>query len=267
MRRGKRYDIMSEDRIKSVLKTETIGQKIFAFWSISTTNDFAYRMAEQGEREGALVIAEQQERGRGRNSRTWISPFSKGLWFSLILRPELPSAQAGLIPYVASVSVAEAVENKLALKPSLKWPNDLLIKQKKICGILSEVEFLNGKIKFIILGIGINVNQMVNDFPAELIETATSLRVESETVIDRAELLAEILERFEQNYLQTKAGSFENILTHWKKRCPNIGRPISIRQEENIYHGIFKDIDKNGYLILQAESGAEEKIVAGDLVS
>lgn len=266
MRRGTRYDIMSENRIKSVLKTDIIGQKIYAFWSIGTTNDFAYRMAEHGEQEGALVIAEQQERGRGRKARTWNSPFSRGLWFSLILRPDLPSSQAGLIPYIAGVSIAEAVENLLNLKPKLKWPNDLLIMKKKFCGILSEVEFENGRIKFIILGIGINVNQKAGEFPNELNELATSLRIEANTRIDRADLLAEILARFEQNYEVSKDGDFCAILKSWKNRSLHFNKNIVIMQENKRFEGLFKEIDKEGCLILQTKKGKEIKIVAGDFV-
>jgi len=262
----KRIDILSEDRIKSVIKTSLFAQKIYAFWSISTTNDFAYRMALQGDKEGTLVIAEKQIRGRGRKSRTWDSSFSKGLWFSLILRPEMPSHRAGLIPFIASVSIAEAIENKLNLQPDMKWPNDLLLGGKKCCGILSEAEFVNNKIKFIILGIGINVNHNPNDFPDELKNIATSLRIQSEKRVDRADLLAEILFRLEQNYQNIKVSGFEETLSNWKRRCSKFKKRVVIEMEGQKLSGKFIDLDEGGGLILKTEKGEQKKVVAGDLI-
>ncbi|MDZ7377400.1 MAG: biotin--[acetyl-CoA-carboxylase] ligase, partial [candidate division KSB1 bacterium] len=143
------FDLLSEDKLKSVIKTELFAKKIYSFWSIGSTNEFAHNRAIQGEPEGTLVIAEQQVRGRGRKNRRWESPFNKGLWFSVVLRPNIVSDQVGLIPFLAGVAVAEGIENFTGLKPEVKWPNDLLLNGKKICGILSEAEFQNGKIRFI----------------------------------------------------------------------------------------------------------------------
>ncbi|HEX9972575.1 MAG TPA: biotin--[acetyl-CoA-carboxylase] ligase, partial [bacterium] len=222
------FDLLSEERIKAALRTELLGNRIYAFWSIGSTNEFAYRRALQGDREGVLVIAEQQTKGRGRKSRYWDSPFYKGLWFSLILRPDIQSSQAGLLPYLAGVSVAEAVENLLKLTPDLKWPNDLLFQGKKFCGILSEVEFKNGKVKFIILGIGINVNQKVDEFPEQYRNQATSLRQECNNRIDRAELLTEVLFCLEQNYNSIGAHGLNEIVNKWKKKCRQFGKEIVI---------------------------------------
>ncbi len=263
---GIRYDLLSEDRIKSVLKSRFIPQKVYAFWSIGTTNDFAYRMAQQGDGDGTLVIAEKQERGRGRKSRTWDSPFLRGLWFSLILRPDLPSAKAGLIPYLAGVSVSEAVESMLNIQPDMKWPNDLLINNKKFCGILSEVDFNNGKVNFIVLGIGINVNQLASEWPKDIVKTATSLRLATEKIIDRAELLAEILLKLEENYEHAKIDGFEGILRKWKKRCSKVRKEIVIQQENQRFQGKFVNIDEDGCLLLKYENGEIKKIFAGDIL-
>ena len=261
------FDVLSENRIKSVLKTKLFGQKIFAFWSISTTNDFAYRRATQGEKEGALVIAEKQERGRGRKLRVWDSQFGKGLWFSLILRPDLPSSKSGLIPYLAGVSVARAVENLTGLQPDLKWPNDLMLNDKKCCGILSEVHFDNSKIAFLILGIGINVNHNPGEWTDDINEIATSLRIEKNKRIDRAELLAEILFQLEQLYEDVKINGFDNLLNQWKKRCSKYKKFITIEQENKKIEGIFFDLDKEGCLILKTKDGEMKKIFAGDVVT
>ncbi|MCI0495775.1 biotin--[acetyl-CoA-carboxylase] ligase [candidate division KSB1 bacterium] len=259
------FDLLSEERIKAALKTDLLGNRVYAFWSVGSTNEFAYRRALQGDLEGVLVIAEQQTKGKGRKSRHWDSPFYKGLWFSLILRPDIEASKAGLLPYLAGVSVAEAVENLLKLTPDLKWPNDLLFQGKKFCGILSEVEFQNGKVKFIILGIGINVNQKPDEFPEQYQHQATSLRQNYNSRIDRAELLAEVLYCLEQNYKSIATYGLNEIVSKWKKRCPQFGKEIVIIQDDVQVQGQFVDIDDNGCLILQTESGAIKKIVAGDI--
>ncbi len=260
------YDVLSENRIKSVLKTKLMGKKIYAFWSIGTTNDFAYLRATQDEPEGALVIAEKQERGRGRKARTWDSQFGKGLWFSIILRPDLPSNKSGLIPYLAGVSVAQAVEKIIGLRPDLKWPNDLLLNGKKFCGILSDVQFDNGNIAFIILGIGVNVNHNPAEWSAEVNDLATSLRIESNRRIDRAEMLAEILACLERNYEKFKADGMGEILNQWKQRCPTFKKNITVLQEKQKLTGLFFDLDEEGCLVLKANDGKMIKIITGDII-
>ncbi len=260
------FDLLSDDKIKSVIKTELLAQKIYAFWSVGSTNEFAYSRAVQGESEGTLVIAEQQSKGRGRKLHNWDSPFNKGLWFSLILRPEVPAARAGLVPYLAGISVAEAVETYTGLKPAVKWPNDLLLSGRKFCGILSEVEFENSKIKFIVLGIGINVNHKKEEFPEEFREMATSLRIERDARLDRADFLAEVLLRIENNYNDLKQNGFKNIINRWKKRCPQLGKKVTIVQNDEKYQGIFEDLNDEGCLMLRTNEGELKKIVAGDLI-
>ena len=259
------FDLLSPEKLKSVIKTELLAQKIYAFWSVGSTNEFAYLRALQGEMEGTLVIAEQQSKGRGRKSRAWDSPFNKGLWFSLILRPELPASQAGLVPYLAGVSVAEAIENFTGLKPEVKWPNDLLLNGKKFCGILSEVEFENRMIKFIILGIGINVNHKKEEFPEEFRKQATSLRIESDSQIDRADFLATVVEQLETNYQKMRQNGFEDIIKRWKNRCPQLGKNVVIIQDDKKYEGIFEDLNNEGCLLLRTKAGEIKKIVAGDV--
>jgi BirA family biotin operon repressor/biotin-[acetyl-CoA-carboxylase] ligase len=259
------FDLLSEDKIKSVLHTEFLAKKVYAFWSVGSTNEFAYRRASQGEKEGILVIAEEQTKGKGRKSRQWDSPFNKGLWFSLILRPELSAAMAGIVPYLAGVSVAEAVENFLGLKPDVKWPNDLLLNGRKFCGILSEVEFENGQINFIILGIGINVNHKKDEFPEEFRAQATSLRIESDLRIDRADFLAEVLLQLEKNYSYMKQNGFEDIINKWKKRCTQFGKEIIVVQDDDKYQGVFEELDDKGCLLLRTKDGKLKKIVAGDI--
>lgn len=265
MTEKKNYDLLTRDKIKTVLTTQLFGNKIFAFWSIGSTNEFAYTRALQGETEGTLVIAEEQRKGRGRMSRHWDSIFNKGLWFSLILCPNLAASNAGLIPYLGSVSVAEAVENFINLTPDVKWPNDLLFHSRKFCGILSEVEFDHKKVKFIILGIGINVNHRLEDFPEQYRDRATSLRIVTNRKINRLDLLAQVISRLEDNYLHVIKYGFDPILIKWKQRCPQFGKNIVIIQDDVKFEGKFKDLDREGRLMLQMRSGELKRIVAGDI--
>ena len=267
MRRSVKYDLLSENRIRASLDTSFMGEKIYAFWSVGSTNEFAYRVAAKGEKEGTLVIAERQEHGRGRLARKWDSPFAKGLWFSLILRPDLPASRAGILPYIASVSIAEALEENFNFQPEIKWPNDLLYQGKKFCGILSEADFKDDRINFVVLGIGIDVNQKPRDWPKELKDVATSLRMISDKWIDRAELLAMILESMERNYQYFKINGINDIMEKWKNRCPRYKKNIVIEQMGKKIEGRFRDIDDDGYLILRQKSGEVIRVSAGDILS
>jgi BirA family transcriptional regulator, biotin operon repressor / biotin---[acetyl-CoA-carboxylase] ligase len=260
------FDVLSENKIKSAIKTNLFGNKIYAFWSVSSTNDFAYRLAMQGEDEGALVIAEQQKRGRGRQARVWDSQFGKGLWFSIIMRPDLPSSKSGLIPFLAGLSVLIAVQNITGLHLDLKWPNDIIINKKKCCGILSEVNFNNSKIDFIILGIGINVNHNHGDWHEQVNKVATSLRIEKKERINRSELLNEVLCQLELHYEDVKKNGFDGILDQWKKNCSNFKKTITVVQEDTEISGTFFDLDEKGCLLMEVKDGKTIKIVAGDVL-
>jgi BirA family biotin operon repressor/biotin-[acetyl-CoA-carboxylase] ligase len=259
------FDLITSDRIIASLKTKRFGKKVHAFWQVGSTNRFATRAAARGEPEGTLVIAEMQKRGKGRLKRSWDSRFGKGLWFSIILRPSFPGSRAGLFTYLAGVSVAQAVENVTGLIPDFKWPNDLLYKNKKFCGILSEVEFTDGNIDFIILGIGINVLHRKSDFPGILSQNATSIVIETSKRSDRIELLSEIMARLESNYERCISRGFESIIDYWKSRCPLLGEEIRILQNNQHLSGIFEDLDENGCMMLRKNDGSLTRVIAGDM--
>jgi len=271
-------DLLLKEEILSGLETEVFGREIHAFQRITSTNDFAYKLAERGGKEGTLVIAEEQTRGRGRVGRAWYSPKGMGLWFSLILRPPIRSDEVNLLTFLSALSVAEVVERRFKINVGVKWPNDLLINGRKFCGILSELSFEAERINFVIVGIGINLNQEVRDFPPELQTTATSLRIELRYKVDRVKLLREILKRFEENYFLAIQGmpfageswavnspGFKKIIEEWERRCVIFGKRVTVSWGENRTTGVAQGIDELGRLILRGDDGIEERILAGDV--
>lgn len=271
-------DLLLKDEILSGLETKLFGRGIYAFQRIASTNDFAYKIAERGEKEGTLVIAEEQTRGRGRMGRIWHSPKGMGLWFSLILRPPIRSDEVNLLTFLSALSVAQVVERRSKINVGVKWPNDLLIKGRKFCGILSELSFEDKRINFAIVGIGINLNQQERDFPPELRSKATSLRIELGDKVDRVRLLQEILKRLEENYFLAiedipflrqgwamNSPGFGKIIREWESRCVIFGKKVTVIWGENQVTGIAQGIDKLGRLILKVKEGSEVKILAGDV--
>ena len=230
---------ISSEEIQNRITNQIIGQRVFAFGDISSTNEYAKRLAREGAAEGCLVIAEHQTKGRGRFNRAWHSARGKGLWFSIILRPAIQLAKAGIVSILAAVSVAEAVEKLTPLKTELKWPNDVLIDKKKVCGILIETEVVQDKLEFLILGIGINVSQVRNDFPEEVHNTATSLLLESKCQPDRVELLLQILNSLDHNYKKLKVGQTTAIINQWSRKCFQIKKQITIQQGHREIEGVF----------------------------
>lgn len=255
---------LNEEEIQKRLKSKLIAKKIYAFGQLSSTNSYAKRLAQEGVPEGSLIISDQQTKGRGRLGRSWESPPGKGLWFSLILRPDISIDKAGIISLLAGVSIAEAVEKITNLIPILKWPNDLLINSKKFCGALIETEIESRRLSFIILGIGINVNQSEVDFSEEIRNYATSLQIESKGSIDRLNLLVEVLHFLEKQYLEFKTGKISMILDAWKRRCPYLNKKLIIRQNAREIEGIFEDLDEGGRLLLRLAHGEIKQFSVGD---
>lgn len=253
------------EAVQTKLHTKVIGRKFHVFRRIHSTNDLASRLAAEGVVDGTVVLAEEQTAGRGRWGRKWESCFGKGLWFSVVLRPGLPSTQAGLFNFLAGISVADAFWNEVQLAPDLKWPNDLLIGEKKICGILSEAQSDENKIKFLVLGIGINVNQSSEDFPIALRERAISIYMLLKRTVNRIDLLAEILQQLESNYYRIQKQGFEGLLAEWRSKCPHLGRPVKIITNLIPIEGVFESIANDGSAMIRLQNGLLKRILVGDM--
>jgi BirA family transcriptional regulator, biotin operon repressor / biotin---[acetyl-CoA-carboxylase] ligase len=244
------------------LKTRVFGKRIYTFESIDSTNNCAKAVAGCGAQEGTVVFAEQQTAGRGRLGRPWQANPFENLTFSIVLRPKLNAEGFNLLPLYTAVAVAEAVEKTTKLPVECKWPNDLLIGKKKFAGILIEGSIKDNAIEYVVIGVGINVNQM--QFAGELEAKATSLRVACNKEIDRSALLRDVLQNLERHYKQMSSGGFQSILSAWLSRSSMINKPISISQQGNIISGIVKGITTEGGLILQT-GGLEKTVFAGDV--
>lgn len=260
-----RPDLLSEVEIKSGLRTKVFGQKVAFFSLLDSTNEEAKRSAAGGAPEGMVVVAEQQERGKGRIGRQWVSPPGVGLWFSLVLRPPILPAQAAQLTFVSAVAVCRALRKVTGLPLTLKWPNDLLFGEKKVCGILTELSAEIERINYLIVGIGVNVNQKEDDLPLELRNTALSLAMASGRSFQRAAVLRMILQEYEEIYFGYLRQGFEWILGLWRQLNSTLGKDILVSTREEVYEARAEDIDEHGYLLVRKASGELETLIVGDV--
>jgi BirA family biotin operon repressor/biotin-[acetyl-CoA-carboxylase] ligase len=253
-------DIPIEEEVTRNLKTKIIGKKIQYFKTINSTNLYARKLLEKNIEEGTVVVADIQTHGRGRKKRTWSSP-SGGLWFSVILYPNIPPQNAMLITMASSVAVAQGIQEVTGLKPVIKWPNDLLLNNKKVCGILTELDAEIDKLNYIVVGIGINVN---NPIDIELKDIGISLFQEARKKLSRVNLLKVILKNLDELYHKLNSEDYNFIRELWFSYSKIIGKEIRVTTEKSNFTGIVTNIDDNGSLILETKDGFI-KIVSGDI--
>jgi len=259
-------DVLHADDLLSLTKAnQVIGRDIRVFRQTSSTNDVVEKLARDGVNEGAVVFAESQSQGRGRLGRKWLSPVRKGLWFSVLLRPDLRPQAATQLTVAASASLARAVREQTGLAAEIKWPNDILVGGRKVAGILTELNAELDHIKYIVLGIGVNVNLNTADFPAELRKLATSLKIETGRHVNRAELAAAILSELDADYARIAHRQFSRVGEEWRQFCSTLGRSVSIRVGNRLIRGLAESLDEDGALLLRTEHGHLERIIGGDL--
>jgi BirA family biotin operon repressor/biotin-[acetyl-CoA-carboxylase] ligase len=257
--------LVVDDLLSRLGRTEVIGRDIQVFHETTSTSDVVEKLARDGAQEGVVVFAETQSKGRGRLGRKWVSPAGRGLWFSVLLRPNMPPQEATRITIAAATALGRAIRAEAGLSAQVKWPNDLLISGKKIAGSLTELSAELDHVRHVILGIGLNVNMSSSDFPPELRQTATSLRIESGQPVHRAKLAAAILRELDRDYARIRAGQFEAVADEWERLCSTLGRHIHIRAGERLVEGRAEALDSDGALLLRTEHGHLERIVGGDV--
>ena len=241
--------------IQSNLTTRQLGREITYYPHTGSTNEDLWELLADGEAEpGQLVINDQQREGKGRQGRGWHASAGLGLPFSVLLEPDWPAEQLGLVALAAGVAVGEALLD-FDVESSLKWPNDVLCKGKKIAGVLAESK--GGKV---VLGIGVNVNDQSADFPDDLQASATSVLLVTKEAIQRERLLADIL-----NGLESILGTFsKDIGARWMALCAHTGKPVSFNSGGTVIEGKFEGLDDNGHALIDSGNGAVA-YPAGDL--
>jgi BirA family transcriptional regulator, biotin operon repressor / biotin---[acetyl-CoA-carboxylase] ligase len=247
-----RPDRVAGEEIQSELQTLTFGRQIRYEPVAKSTQILAHQWARAAVPEGALVIADEQQQGKGRLGRIWHSPPKTGVWMSLVLRPTIPIQQASHLTLLASVGVSTAIINQTSLPIQIKWPNDLLLHGKKVCGILTELRGDQDKIDYVVLGIGINVNQQANQIPAELKEIATSLAIEGNQIYSRASLIAEVMKELEQYYHLYLDQGFEPIRNKWESFSNLIGKKITAKTPQKEVVGIAESLSADGSLLVRS---------------
>ena len=251
-------DIISSDKIKSQIKTEFIGHKIYCYDCVDSTNLTAKE--NQTEPEGTVFIANHQLKGRGRLQREWSSESSSGIYMSILLKPSLPPEEFSLITLLAGLSVTVAL-NKISGKQSfIKWPNDCIISGKKVSGILTELSVSDTN--NVIVGIGINVNN--SSFPADLKDKATSLYMENHYKYDRCEIIGNVLSEFEKYYNKFLKNGFSSLIDEYSKLCITSGREVEIITPSENYKAKAIGVDSSGKLLIEKD-GKTEAIGSGEV--
>jgi BirA family transcriptional regulator, biotin operon repressor / biotin---[acetyl-CoA-carboxylase] ligase len=257
-------DILTPDMVRKRLKGSLFGKRVYHFFKTDSTNRVAMELGYSDEPEGAVVLAEEQTAGRGRAGRSWHSERGAGLYVTVLLRPKLSPVQAPLLTMLAGLSAHTAVLAQTGLAAELKWPNDLLIHGKKLGGILTEMHAEPNAVRFVIVGMGINVNQ--EKFPGELAETATSLRRETGRAQSRLELLVKLLSQFETDYNRFVREGAAYVVQRFElvSSFAN-GRRVRVDTGAETYLGVTDGLSPEGLLIVKRDSGVSGAVIAGDV--
>jgi len=257
-------EMIQPERVRARLKTTFIGRTIHCFRQVTSTNDIAKELAAKGAREGTVIVAETQTCGRGRLGREWTSP-EGGIWLSIILRPEVSPKDASKLTLTTSVAVARTINRLYDLKAQIKWPNDIQISGKKVCGILTEATTRGKTTDFVVVGIGVNANIDLTSLPEPLRVSTTSLKKEWEREVDREKFLSALLMEIERYYNTFARGRFDSILKEWRSLCSHVGSRVKITSFDETFEGLAVDVDENGALLVKLKDGTKRRVVSGDV--
>lgn len=252
-------------KIKERLRTKFIGQEIHHFAKVTSTNDVTKELAAKGAKEGTVVISETQTLGRGRLGRDWASP-EGGIWFSIILRPQVDPKDASKLTFVAAVAVARILREMFNLEAEIKWPNDVLIGGKKVCGILTETSTKEDVVDFVVVGVGINANVGLDSFPENLRNSITTLKKELREEIEREGFLCALLEALEQYYTVFMGRNFDLIFEEWRNLAGFLGHYVEVVSFDEKTRGLAVDVDRDGALMIKLRDGTVKKVISGDVI-
>ncbi|MFC1947135.1 biotin--[acetyl-CoA-carboxylase] ligase [Chloroflexota bacterium] len=252
-------EILSAELITDGLDTRMIGQRILYYPSVTSTNEIARTEAGKGVQEGTVVIADRQTAGRGRLKRTWLTPVGN-IALSVVLYPEkriLPS-----LIMMASLAASHSIETVTGLKTQIKWPNDLLINGRKVCGILIESDVGNEKVNFAVIGIGINVNAG-KDVLSGVQTPATSLYLETGKEVSHLQIIRELLKATDNLYYTITSGG--SVFSEWRDRLITLGKEVRVTSGEEMFEGIAESVNTDGSLLVRSPDGSLNRVIAGDV--
>ncbi len=255
-------DVLTPQLLRPRLEGTAFAKRIHHFFKVDSTNLVALRLGHEGEPHGALVIAEEQVAGRGQAGRAWHSEKSSGIYVTALLRPEIPPMDAPLITLMTGLAVHAAIAEQTALKADIRWPNDVLVNGKKVCGILTEMHAEPGRIHFVVVGIGLNVNN--ESLPKELAAAATSLRIEGGRAVSRIELLAKLLRHLDRDYNRFLREGAEPVLRRFAEVSSYAeGRRVRIANGRESFTGTTAGLEPNGMLRVKRDDGRMEAVISG----
>ncbi len=258
-------DILTFEEIRNYLNTEYIGKNIIYYDSIGSTNSKAKELAEAMQEHGTIIISEEQTTGHGRLGRNWISPKFKGIWMSIILRPNIITENISQITLLGAAAVQKAIM-KMGINTNIKWPNDIVLNGKKVCGILTEMSGEIDHINYLVMGIGINVNLEEEDIPLDLKDVATSIKIESGKYMERKILLANILNIFEELYIDfVQNDNIKETIDICRKNSMLIGKEIQLINKGKVTTAKAMDISDKGELVIENNLGKIEYVVSGEV--
>jgi BirA family biotin operon repressor/biotin-[acetyl-CoA-carboxylase] ligase len=259
-------NILSEEEVRERLHAGVIGRRLVCLPETNSTNADAFRLAEKGADEGTVVITDAQSGGKGRMGRVWSSPPGTNLYCSVVLRPTVKPYQAPQLTFLSAVAVARAIEQTTDLKPEIKWPNDVLLRGRKVAGLLNEMSAETDAINFVILGIGVNLNMTSAQFPADLRTPATSLLLEQGRPVGRAQFAAAMLSELDRLYGDFIQHGFGPVRDEWQQRCNAKGHEVSVSDGgAETLRGKFDGIDGDGAMLVRLPGGTIERILCGDV--
>lgn len=257
-------DVFTEAELKSVISTRVTGHNLVFLDKVDSTNTRAKQLAEAGAPDGTVVVAETQSAAKGRRGRSWMAPAGTGVWFSLLLRPQIEPEHASMMTLVAAMAVEKGIRETTGLAGSIKWPNDVVVEGRKVCGILTEMSADMDCVNHVVVGIGINAN--IRDFPEELKDKATSLFLVSGQVVKRAKLLNAVLLAWEEyygRYLQTEDLSL--LAEEYNEKLAGLHGMVQVLAPKGTYAGISRGISHKGELLVEREDGTVTEVMSGEV--
>jgi BirA family transcriptional regulator, biotin operon repressor / biotin---[acetyl-CoA-carboxylase] ligase len=283
-------DIISVNEISYNLATEVLGRNIVYFDTIDSTNSYAKKLGNANCVEGTVVVADMQTEGRGRLGRQWNSASGKGIWMSIVLKPNIGPEDAQIITIAAAIAVVAALKKSVGIDAGIKWPNDIIIDGKKVCGILTEMNSEMERVNFIVLGIGLNVNQTAEDFPEDIKDLATSLKIHLNKGTDRGnsspdllnctsqvnrppdsldfnrcEIIKNLLYELERIYSKISKGFITEIIDEWKRHSITLGKDVRIISKSTNFTGVAINITKDGKLVVKCDDGEVREVISGEV--